>query len=58
MYLKQQCLKTIQKNFLDNEVIRLQEQINLSKKDPIKFLIEQKGPLAIYHSGLGGSWSW
>ena len=58
MYLKQQCLKDIQKNFIENEVQRLQEQIKLSKIDPVKFLIEQKGPLAIYHSGLGGSWSW
>jgi len=74
LYLKQQCLEGRQAEFIDkaveklrekqastansSQVARIQKTINFANTNPSEFIIKFKGPLAIYHSGLGGTWSW
>jgi hypothetical protein len=72
--MKQQCLESRQAEFIDtavakmrqaqtsttdsSKIARIQKTLNFANTNPSEFIIRFKGPLAIYHSGLGGTWSW
>ena len=73
LYLKQKCLEGRQAEFIARRVTelkheqeaanetaskRLQKIIDSANTNPTEFIVSQRGPLAIYHSGLGGTWSW
>ena len=72
VYMKTNCLEARQKEFIEKEVAKLtaqqasanagthkelQKLIDSANTNATEFIIKQKGPLAIYHSGLGGTWS-
>ena len=53
MYYAPGGIKVLQNEFLEDKGI----PTNLPETKKIEEIVKQKGPLAIYHSGLGGTWS-
>jgi hypothetical protein len=54
IYLKKKCLSHLQQQFIKTSI---HSSLPTTKKSKNDFIISHNGPLVIYHSGLGGTWS-
>ena len=62
IYLEKKCLENLQKGFIEGKTEKLgTETLGTEKLGTEKlreeFIQKEKGPLVVYHSGLGGTWS-